>query len=177
LRAVTIPSRRLAALVLAGALVALAACGDDDDAGGDASGGDVACGPTEPALEDEATHVPAGVAVDYEHHPPAAGPHPADVVPVDGVYGAPLSEPEQVAALELGMVVVSYAPTLPADAVAALATLTEEFDDVIVTPAAAAIDDGRLVAAVAWEQRQLCDGVDLAVLRGFIRTWVGVAAS
>jgi hypothetical protein len=165
------PAVALVALAALAAVVALSACGEDDDAEARA-----ACGPTEPAPEAEATHVPAGVAVDYDHHPPAAGPYPADVFPVDGVYGAPLSEPEQVAALELGMVVVSYAPTLPADDVATLTDLADEYADVIVTPAAATIDDGRLVAAVAWEQRQLCDGVDEAVLRGFVRTWVGVAA-
>ena len=167
----SIRPHRTVALALASALVALPACGDDDDARA------VACGPTERAPEAEATHVPAGVAVDYDHHPPAAGPHPADVFPVDGVYAVPLSEPEQVAALELGAVVLSYAPALPADDVAALATLADEFADVIVTPAAGGVDDGRIVAAVAWQQRQLCDGIDLAVLRGFIRTWVGIGAT
>jgi hypothetical protein len=169
---VTIRRGPAIALALVGVSVVLPACGGGGDVDGDA-----ACGPTERAPEAASTHVPAGVAVDYEHHPPAAGPHPADVVPVDGVYAAALSEPEQVAALEVGMVVLSYAPTLPAADVAALAALADEYADVIVTPAPTTIDGGRRVAAVAWEQRQLCDGVDLAVLRGFIRTWVGVGAS
>lgn len=158
------PPRRLAGSVMAAAM-ALAGCGTD--------AGDAVCGPVEPAVEPAAFHTIGTAAVDYRYSPPASGPHAAGSAPAPGVYDEPIPEARQVAAAEVGMVLLQYDPSLPTDQRERLAGVGRGVDGVIVAPVGSPIDDGRLVAMTAWEQRQLCDGVDEEAAQAFVRRFVG----
>lgn len=131
------------------------------------------CGPVEWAVEASGFHTIGTAKFDYRFSPPASGPHPAGGAPDAGVYEDPIPEPRQVAATEVGLVLLHYAPALPEEQQQQLAELGRGAEEVIVAPAAAPIDDGKQVALTAWEQRQLCTGVDEAVVGAFIRQFAG----
>ena len=158
------PPHRFAATVAATAL-ALGGCGTD--------AGDTRCGPVEPAVEPAAFHTVGTAVVDYRFSPPASGPHAAASAPDPGVYDEPIPEARQVAAAEVGMVLLQYDPSLPVDQRQRLAELGRGVDGVIVAPVGSPIDGGRTVAMTAWEQRQLCDGIDEEAARAFVRRFVG----
>lgn len=138
----------------AAGLAALVAAGCSSD------GADVACDPAEQLVEPGGSaHVIDPAAADYRHHPPASGPHFSGNPPEAGVHDEPVPEALQVSALEHGSMVINYDPDrVREEEVAELVAFAEGRDDVIVTPAAAPIDDGAAVAFTAWEHRRLCDG-------------------
>jgi hypothetical protein len=155
--------------VIAVGVLALAACGDDDDDAPAASG---ACTAIEHLVEPTEGHVLPGGTVNYQHHPPTSGRHLADL-PARGVHDAPIEEVSQVYALEGGFVILQYGPALPADGVAALQARADGQPFVIVAPAATPIDDGKPVALTAWENRQLCDAVSAADVDAFVTRFAG----
>jgi hypothetical protein len=78
-----------------------------------------------------------------------------------------------VYALEGGFVILQYAPALPVAQQQALAGFADSQPFVIVAPAPVPIDDGRLMAMTAWENRQLCDDVSPAAVDAFIARFAG----
>ncbi|HVM03118.1 MAG TPA: DUF3105 domain-containing protein [Acidimicrobiales bacterium] len=146
------------------AMAVLAGCG---------SPGEAACGPVERAVEPAGFHTVGTAEVDYRFSPPVAGPHAAGSAPDPGVYDEPIPESRQVAAAEVGTVLLQYDASLAPDERRVLAGFAEGATDVIVAPVGRAIDGGRPVALTAWEHRQLCDAVDPATVRAFIRTFAG----
>ena len=157
----------LAAGVLA--VLASAACGDDDDASAAGAG---SCSAVEHLVEPTQGHVLPGAAVSYQHHPPTSGRHLADL-PARGVHDAPIDESRQVYALEGGFVILQYGPALSADGRAALERFADGQPFVIVAPAAAPNDGGRTVALTAWENRQLCDDVAATAVQSFVTRFAG----
>lgn len=156
--------RRWACSGLAPALLTLAACSGGEEAG---------CAEVTRLLEPgSSTHVVGG-EVDYEHHPPTSGPHSAGRPPEPGVHEEPVPEVEQVTALEVGMAVLQYDGSVGADDARALERIAEGRDDVVVTPAAAEIDEGKHVAFTAWGVRQLCDGVSAKTAEDFVKEFAG----
>lgn len=154
-----------AAVGVAVAAVTLAGC---DDGGR----GRVACSFIEQADEATLGHVVPGTEVDYRFHPPTSGWH----VPWNGeagVHEEPLGEPEQVGALEVGLVVLQYSDEVDDEAVARLEEVAAERDDVIVTRAAGPIDGDQPVAFTAWGVRQRCTGVDTDAARRFVTNHAG----
>jgi hypothetical protein len=175
-------------------LLAGAGCGDDDDdAVADGGGGGVtvpstdatdvptseapASTPTtatEPAcrgaeelaesLPDD--HVADDAVVEYDHLPPASGPH-AESTPEAGIHAGPVPYVQQVTALELGFVVLQYDPSVPADVVDELTLMSGEIPELVLTPSPGPIDGGATIAATTWQRRLLCDAVDLDELRAF----------
>jgi hypothetical protein len=83
------------------------------------------------------------------------------------VLSAPLSRPEQVGALEGGVVLIQHGDISAGEA-AQLASLAG--DKVVVAPNSAL---PARVVATAWLFMQTCSSVDLAELRGFVRTHSG----
>lgn len=129
-----------------------------------------ACGGVETLFEARFGHVRAGVSVSYRWHPPTSGLH-VEQVPRPGVHDQPVAEPEQVAALEAGMVVIQERRPSPADQ-ARLAALAEADGRVLVVPAGR-IDDGRRVALTAWGHRQRCDRLSVPDARAFVSRFAG----
>ena len=152
---------RVLALLALPSLAALVAC-----AGGDS----VACGQIEQILEPRASiHVIPGHEVEYRYRPPTSGPHYASD-PDPGVREDPLPEADQVAALELGKVVVQYSDDVPAAEAAGLGAAASGRTDVIVAPAAGRIDGGRAVAFTAWGLRQRCTGASVGAALEFVES-------
>jgi len=126
------------------------------------------CEQAEPGPESEGVHVPAGTPIDYLSSPPTGGDHYADPGPKPGVYEQPLSEPHQVAALEVGYVVVNYDPDQLDDReVAQLAGVADSNFGVLLTPQAAPMDGGAAVGVTAQGRIQLCDRADPAAVDSF----------
>ncbi|MGI9121139.1 MAG: DUF3105 domain-containing protein [Acidimicrobiales bacterium] len=135
--------------------------------------GQAVCGPVERAAEASGFHTIGTATFEYRFSPPASGPHPAGNALDDGVYDDPIPEPRQVAAAEVGLVLLQYDSTLPEEQQRQLAEIGRGFEKVIVAPVAVPIDGGKEVALTAWEQRQLCDGVDEGAVRSFVRQFAG----
>lgn len=152
---------RLTALALVPLLVACSACSSEQQA----------CGDVERLIDSSSLHVLPGAEVTYEHSPPASGPHQLPA-PSAGVHTEPIGEPLQVAAVEVGMVIVQYQPTVSPPAVAALEALAVA-DGVIVAPAGRAFDDDAEVAHTSWGRRQLCSSADLDAAAAFIEAYQG----
>jgi hypothetical protein len=133
-------------------------------AGCSGGSGDGACGPVErPRAQFPATHVLRGQPEpSYLSEPPTSGPHlPAVDVPTDVL--TPLSRPQQVGLLELGVVLVQYRPDdLGAGQVDELRALGGPL--VVVAPNP---DLPAPVAASAWLALQLCDAPDAGALASF----------
>lgn len=152
---------RLATIVLAPVLIAFSAC----------SSGQEACGDVERLIDSSSLHVLPGAEITYEHSPPASGPHQLPA-PAAGVQEEPIDEPLQVAALEAGMVVVQYQPTVSPQGVADLEALADP-DVVIVAPAVRAFDGDAEVAHTSWGRRQLCTSPDVDAAAAFIEAFQG----
>jgi hypothetical protein len=155
--------RRGSAWCVVGALL-LAACG-----GG---GSSAACGAVTRIIEPGNIHVLPGAEVKFENSPPTSGPHLVPAPP-PGVARSPIPEPQQVAALESGYVLVQYEASLDPDDVAVLEALAER-PDVVVAPGQRAFDDAASVALTAWSKRQLCTEVDVDQVQAFIDAHAGV---
>ncbi len=150
------------------ALAAACSGGDSTVGAGDA------CGEVEQLFEPGGnTHVIDPAAARFQHHPPSSGPHFSGNPPRSGVHDDPVAEALQVTALEFGAVVVSYERGLDEDAREPLEALADDRDDVLVTPAAAPIDDAATVALTAWEHRMLCSEVSIAAAEDFIAEFAG----
>jgi len=158
-----------AVAVAAIGVLALAGCGGDDDSSAAAAG---SCADVAHLVEPTQGHVLPGGTVSYQHHPPTSGRHLADL-PARGVHDAPIDEVRQVYALEGGFVILQYGPTLPAAQVSALQAFADSQPFVIVAPAATPIDDGKVVALTAWENRQLCDDVSGPAVESFLTRFAG----
>ncbi|HEV3225489.1 MAG TPA: EamA family transporter [Acidimicrobiales bacterium] len=155
-----VPSSAALLLVLVVLVTPLVACG-----GGTSS---ASCSAARPeALNPALNHVFAGAPEPtYTTDPPTSGPHTPGALPA-GVLTTPLSRPNQVGALEGGVVLLQYR-NLSGGEVADLSQLVT--GKVVVAPNPSLPDR---VVATAWLFKQTCSGVDAAELRGFIRTHVG----
>ncbi len=129
------------------------------------------CAEPESFLDSRSFHVidATQTDIDYSVHPPTSGPHTV-FVPDAGIHTEPILEPDQVAALEHGMIIIQYDPAKTSNAerdqLHAYAGIAE---DVIVAPAAHPIAGGQRVALTAWGTRQLCDSLATPDARAFIR--------
>lgn len=142
--------------------------------GGSSVGAGDACGEVEQPFEPGGnTHVINPEAARFQHHPPSSGPHFSGNPPRPGVHDEPVAEALQVTALEFGVVVVSYERGLDDDAREQLEALADHHGDVLVTPAAAPIDDAAPVALTAWGHRTLCSEVSIAAAEDFIDEFAG----
>jgi hypothetical protein len=83
------------------------------------------------------------------------------------VLTQPLAKPSQVGALEAGLVLLQYRD-LSSDELSTLSTLAG--NNVVVAPNSTLPDR---IVATAWLNKQQCSSVDVAELRGFIRTHAG----
>ena len=107
----------------------------------------------------------------YNSVPPTSGWHSSgsfkiDVQPSDD----PLTEPEQVSALEAGAVVVSH-HGLSDEALASIhERVADEYSGRVAVTEYAELEAGS-VAFTAWGVRQVCDAVDLAALDAFVQTY------
>lgn len=106
--------------------------------------------------------------VDYNSVPPTSGWHTAGEIPIEvRDPDDPMREPEQVTALEMGAVVVSYGD-LPQDQYRDLERLIQEqFEDRAALTSYERLQPGE-VALTAWGRLQRCDAPDLAAVERFI---------
>lgn len=153
--------RLRAALLLAVALV-VTACGSTE-----VTSTDVCDAPVRPPLQ-EGSHLLGDTAppVPYSSTPPTSGWHRSGRPPLPGVYGTQLPDPDVVAVLEQGGLVVAHGEPLTPQEDALAATLVAEVEGLVVTrydlPA-----DGRPVALVAWGVLQRCDVLDADAVVAF----------
>ena len=155
-------------------LVLLAACNPNlsSDPNPSAAGSDV-CEPVETHPITGGQHLigDAEPPVPYSTTPPTSGWHSSGAFTI-GVAepDQPLSEPQQVAVLEAGGVVVTYSE-LPAGEVEAITQRAQQQfpGRVSVTPYAQ-LQPGQ-VAMTGWGVLQICDGLDLEVLDDFVTSF------
>lgn len=102
---------------------------------------------------------------EYSTVPPTSGWH-TSAPPRLGVAQPPLSEPEQVAVLEQGGVVISYRG-LPANERQRVRELAAAFNGPVAVTAYNELEDGT-VALTAWGVLQRCDGVDTPAIERFL---------
>lgn len=156
-----------AALLIAGALLLLQACGGSD-------GGDIRDDPRLELYDDELTtegqtHVPPTADVPYVTVPPYGGPH--DSTPLAcGLYSSPPRFENAVHAMEHGAVVIWYSPGQIGDE--QLAQLTElsaaQFEQgtyIILAPYAAL---GAPLMLVTWGERMPLESVERGVIEAYI---------
>ena len=151
--------RRTAALAAVVALLAGAgACGGDGAATGP-------CGAVQrEPLDQRVVHVlPGAPAPEYRTDPPTSGPHTPSPV-TEAVRDEPVPAPIQVGILEEGRVLVQH-HGLSGPERAEVEGLAG--DEVVVAPAEALPGEASVVAT-AWVSKQVCDGVDVDVLRTFV---------
>jgi hypothetical protein len=106
----------------------------------------------------------------YTVDPPAGGDH-LSVAARAGQYapGAVPPDGQLVHSLEHGYVDLWYQPSLSADQLAGLESVASQFSvDTLLIPRASLPVP---VAATAWHQRLLCQGVNTASLTNFIEAW------
>lgn len=109
--------------------------------------------------------------VPYNSTPPTSGWHSAGGFPI-GVRGPgeALTEPQQVSALEVGAVVVTYGG-LPLEEVNRLEEMvSRDFPGRVVTTPYDRLAEGE-VAFTAWGALQRCDALDLDALDAFVATY------
>lgn len=144
------------AAILGAAL--LVGCGD--------GGGSGACGPVQrEPLDTRGVHVlPGAAATEYRTDPPTSGPHqPAPVT--ESVRSEPIAKEVQVGLLEEGRVLIQH-DGLTATDQERLEELAVD-DEVVVAPAESLPDDATVVAT-AWVTKQVCTGLDVDALAGFV---------
>lgn len=137
--------------------------------GGDVDGGRYAnCDAVRSHAEQSGGHVLADQAppVPYNSTPGTSGWHTAGR-PRIGIYTEPLSEPQIVGALEVGQVVIAYAPDLDRERIDAIVRLAEaQRGRITVTPFAG--DMGAPIVLNAWAKQQRCTDVDEAAIERFV---------
>jgi hypothetical protein len=148
-------------LALALALLAVA-CGDATPA---AQG---PCGPVEELPIQGGTHLVGDQEppVPYNSTPPTSGWHSSGAV-VLGVHDQPLTEPEQVAVLEQGGVVVTHGELPEQDRAALEELVGGEYAERAALTAYDELEPGTVVLT-AWGLLQRCDGADPGAVRAFI---------
>ena len=161
--------------VLLGALVVLAAaCSPNlrSDPNPSAGGSDV-CEPVETFPIQGGQHLigDAEPPVPYSSTPPTSGWHSSGAFTI-GVAGAdaPLTEPQQVAVLEAGGVVVSYRDLPAADVTAIDERAEQQFAGRVSVTPYDKLESGQ-VALTGWGVLQLCDELDLEVLDDFVTSF------
>lgn len=107
--------------------------------------------------------------VAYNSVPPTSGWHTSTDVPT-GVADEPLSEPEQVAVLEQGGVVISHNGLEEADVEELERLVTERHPAEVALTSYDRLDPGA-VALTAWGAVQLCEAVDIAAIEAFITAY------
>ncbi len=154
----------LAVIVLA---LLLAACGGSGPAEGERQRAGSGCTAPEQQDVQSGEHLIGDVEppVPYSSTPPSSGWHSSGRPP-SGVASEPLTEPEQVAALENGDVVVTYRDLPQPDRQALEEVAGELHDHVTVTPYDK-LQSGQVVFA-AWGVLQRCDGIHADALRAFV---------
>ncbi len=155
---------RWAAAALVAFLVLAGCAGSESDASSP-------CAPAERLVATSSLHVFPGAEVDFEHSPPAGGPHQLPA-PEPGVYQDALSEPLQVGVLETGAVILQYQPGLAPQDVAALEDLAAN-PLVLVMPAASPFDEDAQVAFTSWGRRQLCTAASTSDAAAFVERFAG----
>lgn len=150
---------RVAAGLLAFALLG-AACGDDPDDGGadELEGVEIESGQTNGHVDDPT----------YDAAPPSGGDHIAIWLDC-GVYDVPVPDGNAVHSLEHGAVWFAYDADADVDVAALVALADERPDRVIVSPYP---DLPSPVVAVAWERRLEVDSADDPLLAEFLETYV-----
>lgn len=140
-----------------------------------------ACGPVEHPPSQAGSHLigDAEAPVPYSSTPGTSGWH-SGTTPTTGVSGpdAPLREPQIVALLEAGRVVVAYDPRAitgrSRDRLEALAR--DRFPGIVaVTPFAR--DMGAPLVLNAWSTRQPCQAVDVRAIEMFVEANAGRQAA
>ncbi len=129
------------------------------------------CGPVEfPALQ-FGSHLlgDAEPPVPYSSVPPSSGWHASGAPPI-GVFDRPLSEPEQVLALEAGGVVVTHNAIDDASLDALRSLATDDFPDRLVVTPYSDIPAGTLVFT-SWGAQQRCDALDTAALQRYVAAY------
>jgi hypothetical protein len=124
------------------------------------------CSDTQRLIEPGSIHVLPGNDVRYDYSPPTSGAHQVPA-PESGASSEPIAEPRQVAALEVGFVLVQYSSAASAEDIVALESLAS-IDGVIVAPAVRPFDQDAAYAFTAWTQQQLCEGLDLKAAEAFV---------
>jgi hypothetical protein len=129
-----------------------------------------ACGPQQRPPLQEGGHVIGDTAppVPYSSTPPTSGWHASGLVEI-GVQppDRPLSEPEQVAVLEAGAVVVSHRGLPEAERVELEALIARHFPRRAAVTPYDRLQEGR-VALAAWGVLQICDRFDPAAVTAFV---------
>lgn len=146
----------------------LVACGGSSTAQGPAPA-TAACAVAEPQTLQGGGHLLGAGAppVPYSSNPPTSGWHASGGGPATGAYATALAEPDQVAVLERGGVVVVTDPGLPPTTAAVLAELSAELGgDVVVTPHVRTLPTP--VTLTAWGVLQRCDVVGIDDVAAFV---------
>ena len=170
--------RAVGLLVVAGAFIGAAGCGDDD-------GGAATVGPSDEILRAElssageadegidgveafrvesADHTDADV--EYPVTPAPGGPH-HQVWANCGFYDEPIAEEHLVHDLEHGAVWLAYPPDLPVADVEVIRALVADHDKVVAAPFDG-LADGEAVVASAWARQLRLDSVDDPRLERFV---------
>lgn len=125
------------------------------------------CEPPEQQQLQEGSHLLGDQAppVPYTSTPPTSGWHSSGRPPDPGAYTEPVSEPQQVRALEQGGIVLAYDPSLPDDRIGQLQQIAGEVDGVVVTPYEPAMPTA--ITLTAWGVLQRCDTVSAADVAAF----------
>ncbi len=169
----TSPRRRGLAVALVAAGRLLAGCSESaqtspgvGDPMTDVTDPETGCGPVDHPTVQVATHLvgDAEPPTAYTSVPPTSGWHTAQV-PRTGVTTEPLRDPEIVAALESGIVVLAVTPDLVDET--AVGDLASQFPDrLLVVPYPT--DMPTDVALLTWGAVQRCDVIDRATVTSFV---------
>jgi hypothetical protein len=127
--------------------------------------------PEHPAVQPGGHLLPGATPpVPYSSTPPTSGWHPSGLVS-PGVHDEPLSEPQQVTALEGGRIVVSWRE-LPDGARRELEAFAGIHANGVVSTPYDALEPGQ-VAFTAWGVVQRCHGFDDAAASVFLEEYAG----
>lgn len=109
--------------------------------------------------------------VDYSSTPPSSGWHTSGAPPI-GIHESPpgLSEPQQVATLEAGGVVITHGPLEESVRVELVDTVESRWADRVVITPYAELSDGE-VALASWGAVQRCTDVDTDAIEAFVTTY------
>jgi hypothetical protein len=167
--------RTLAGIVVVGALLALGACGGDDETTS-ATGEATASGSCEPIEELDVGPVEHSdqefAATDYETSPPAGGDHNDPALQAGTFYRQPPPLGESVHFLEHGAVIGWTNGLSKADEKAVETEFNDVFQDGYYQ--LAVVEHPELdvpFALSAWGSLQKCAEVDVSVIRPFIEAW------
>lgn len=130
------------------------------------------CDPVERPAEESGGHLLPGVTppAPYGTRPPASGWHASGLV-APGVHTEPLTEPQQVAALEGGRIVITWRG-LPDAARGELEAFAGLHANRVVATPYDGIGPGE-VAFTAWGVLQRCRGFDAAAAAAFLEQFAG----